>query len=273
VLTALCQWFGAIHKLSDNVKEKKFPIEAKNSLNGRPIGGNFYGDAFERRGEAVSLLFIFTTAYVVALSGALMPGPMLTVTVKESLQQGWRSGLLICAGHGLAEICILVLFALGLNRLLHLQWMSAVIGIGGGLVLLCMGVDICLSALRGTMSLDLAGDGDSVVRLGTTSYLSPLKSGFISSVANPYLVIWWFTVGILYVTQSLQAGLIGLGSFYAGHILADLSWFVFIAAAVATGKRWLNLTAYRGILGVCGIFLVILAAYFIYRGISTAILL
>ena len=80
----------------------------------------------------MSLLFIFTTAYVVALSGALMPGPLLTVTIKESLQHGWRSGLLISAGHGLTEITLLALFALGLNRLLHLQWISVLIGIGGG---------------------------------------------------------------------------------------------------------------------------------------------
>jgi arginine exporter protein ArgO len=69
------------------------------------------------------------------------------------------------------------------------------------------------------------------------------------------------------------------GNFYhrwttrAGHILADLSWFLFVAGAVATGKRWLSPAAYRGILGVYGIFLVMLAAYFIYRGIGTAMLL
>jgi threonine/homoserine/homoserine lactone efflux protein len=221
----------------------------------------------------MSLLFIFTTAYVVALSGALMPGPMLTVTIKESLQQGWRSGLLICAGHGLAEIALLVLFALGLNDLLRLKWLPVVIGIGGGLALLYMGVGICRSALRDAEGLTLEQDDGGVVRLGTGSYLSPLKSGFIASVANPFWTLWWFTIGILYVTQALQAGAIGLGAFYAGHILADLSWFLFVAVAVATGKRWLSPAAYRGILGVCGIFLVMLAAYFIYRGISTAMLL
>jgi threonine/homoserine/homoserine lactone efflux protein len=210
---------------------------------------------------------------VVALSGALMPGPLLTVTIKESLQQGWRSGLLITAGHGLVEIALLALFALGLNRLLHLQWISMVIGIGGGLALLYMGVDICHSALRGATGLDLEQDGGGVVRLGTASRLSSLKSGLIATVANPYWVLWWFTIGILYVTQALQAGIIGLGSFYTGHILADLSWYVFVAGAVATGKRWLSTAAYRGILGVCGIFLLVLAAYFIYRGIGTAMLL
>lgn len=226
----------------------------------------------ERGGCRLSLLFIFTTAYVVALSGALMPGPLLTVTIKESLQQGWRSGLLISAGHGLAEIALLALFALGLNQLLHLQWISVVIGIGGGLALLYMGTDIFRGALRGTTGLDLEQDGGGV-RLGTASRLSPLKSGLIASVANPYWILWWFTIGILYVTQALQAGIIGLASFYTGHILADLSWYVFVAGAVATGKRWLSAAAYRGILGVCGIFLVVLAAYFIYRGIGTAMLL
>ena len=221
----------------------------------------------------MSILFVFTTAYVVALSGALMPGPLLTVTIKESLQQGWRSGILISVGHGLAEITLLVLFALGLNRLLHMQWISVVIGIVGGLVLLYMGADICRSVFRGALDLDLNQSQTGNLPSGAASYLSLLKSGIIASVANPYWVLWWFTIGILYVTQALQAGILGLGFFYAGHFLADLSWFTVVAIAVATGKRFLSPTAYRGIMGVCGIFLIVLAVYFIYHGISTAMLL
>jgi threonine/homoserine/homoserine lactone efflux protein len=232
----------------------------------------------------MSLLFIFTTAYAVALSGALVPGPLLTVAIKESLQQGWRSGFLISAGHGLAEIALLVLFALGLDRLLHAQWISiwitVLIGIVGGLVLLYLGVDTGRSACNGLVALDLAGTGD----IGTgdmvsgrpatpASALSPLKSGLVASIANPYWVLWWFTIGMLYVTQALQFGLLGLGSFYAGHILADASWYMFVAIAVATGKRWMSPAAYRIILGVCSLFLMLLAVYFIYRGIRAAALL
>ncbi len=221
----------------------------------------------------MSILFIFTTAYVVALSGALMPGPLMTVIIRESLRQGWRSGFLISAGHGLAEIALLAMFGLGLNRLLRLQWTSAAIGIVGGLVLLYMGWEICHSVLKGTPEFDFNQPPAGSAQPAGAFQLSPVRSGLIASVANPYWVLWWFTIGILYVTQALHAGILGLGIFYAGHFLADLSWFMFIAIATATGKRFLSPIAYQGILTVCGAFLVVLAAYFIYQGSSTATLL
>jgi len=221
----------------------------------------------------VSILFIFTTAYVVALSGALMPGPLMTVIIKESLQQGWRTGFLISAGHGLAEVTLLALFGLGLNRLLRLQWVPVAIGIVGGLVLLYMGVEICRSVLKGAPALDFNQPQAGVSQPVGAFRLSPVKSGLIATVANPYWVLWWFTIGILYVTQALHAGILGLGLFYTGHFLADLSWCMIVAIAAATGKRFLSPIAYQGILVVCGVFLVALAAYFIYQGSSTATLL
>jgi threonine/homoserine/homoserine lactone efflux protein len=220
----------------------------------------------------VSILFIFTTAFVVGLSGAMMPGPLTTIVVRDSLKKGWRSGLLLSAGHGIAEIALLALFALGLNRLLHVQWISAAIGIAGGLVLLYMGADICRSALWGAVELDL-GPEQGAAGLRAASYLPSLRSGIVATVANPYWELWWFTIGILYVTQALEAGVIGLGSFYTGHFLADLTWFMFVAVAAATGKRWMNPLAYRVVLGVCGVFLVGLAVYFVYSGAGAAMAL
>ncbi|CEO90414.1 Lysine exporter protein (LYSE/YGGA) (Part 1) [Syntrophaceticus schinkii] len=41
----------------------------------------------------MQLAFIFATSFLIALSGALMPGPMLAVTIKESLEQGWPAGV------------------------------------------------------------------------------------------------------------------------------------------------------------------------------------
>ncbi len=223
----------------------------------------------------MSLLFIFTTAYAVALSGALVPGPLLTVAIKESIQQGWRSGLLISAGHGLMEIMLLALFALGLNRLLHSQglslWISMIIGIIGGLMLLYMGVDIGRNAIAGSFAVDFSGAGNTRSAQPAASPLEPLKSGLLASIANPYLVLWWFTIGALYVTQALRYGLIGLGSFYAGHILADASVLLFVAVAVTTGKKWLMPAAYSVIMGICSLFLMLLAAFFIYGGVSAAV--
>ncbi len=215
----------------------------------------------------MSPLFIFATSFLIAMSGALMPGPMLTVTIKESLLQGWRAGFFISTGHGIAEIIIIALFALGLNHLLQAQWISAGVGIFGGLVLLLMGADIIRSSLYG--NINVAYRNLSLSQAEAGSFWRPLREGLIVSIANPGWVIWWFSIGIVYVTMALKQGWIGMGSFYTGHILADFTWYVFIAFAVATGKKFMSDLAYKWILTICGILLVGLALYFMSNGVQS----
>ena len=60
----------------------------------------------------------------------------------------------------------------------------------------------------------------------------------------------------------------GLGSFYFGHILSDLSWYSLVALLIARGKALLSQSVYRMILLVCGVFLAALSIYFVYSGIN-----
>ena len=48
----------------------------------------------------ISLIAIFSSSFVIALSGALMPGPLLTVTVSESPQRGVVTGPLVVGSIG-----------------------------------------------------------------------------------------------------------------------------------------------------------------------------
>ncbi len=42
-----------------------------------------------------TLWVIFTTAFLIGLSGALLPGPLLTVAISESARQGFWTGPLL----------------------------------------------------------------------------------------------------------------------------------------------------------------------------------
>ena len=146
---------------------------------------------------------------------------------------GW---LFITTGHTAAEIALLCLFALGLGTVIKVQWVTAVVGIIGGLVLFIMGLDMLMGALRDRVSLDLNGRDKTAGQITPKSIGRAVGAGVIVSAANPYWIIWWLTIGVMYVAEALKYGWLGLGFFYTGHILADYVWYVLIAVIVATGK-------------------------------------
>jgi len=114
----------------------------------------------------------------------------------------------------------------------------------------------------GTVSLEQAIGVEAGLQLG------PIITGIVVSISNPYWVLWWATVGASYVALSLARGPLGLGAFYFGHILSDLSWYSLVALLIARGKALLSQPVYRMILLVCGLFLIALSIYFVYSGIK-----
>jgi len=208
------------------------------------------------------LAAIFTTSLMVCFSGTLMPGPLLTLTISHSAEKGFWQGPLLILGHAMAELAIVLALTAGLSRLLKRKVVAGLIGFLGGAFLLWMGLDIACSAWWGTVSLSLASAERSGAQVG------PVVAGALVSVSNPYWVLWWVTVGVSYVALALRQGPLGLASFYVGHILADLSWYSLVAFAIAAGRSFLSQPIYRGILLVCGLFLVAFSIYFIYSGIN-----
>jgi threonine/homoserine/homoserine lactone efflux protein len=209
----------------------------------------------------VELAIIFATSFVVGLSGALMPGPLMTVTIDYSARRGFRTGMLPLIGHAAAETAVVVALVLGLSQLIQGSLVKGTVGLVGGAVLAWMGYGMGKEAWLGKISLALAGGGPAA---GPT----PIATGVLVSISNPYWLLWWATVGANYVAWSLQWGTAGLATFLGAHLLSDLAWLAFIAAVIVTGRKVLNDTIYRGLILVCGLFLVGLGLYFAVSGFT-----
>lgn len=211
-----------------------------------------------------------------------MPGPLLTVTIGESARRGFWAGPLIVAGHAVLELALILALAGGLSVLLTMTMVSQIIAVLGGAFLLYMGAGMARDAAAGRVSLKMAGNGGrggnhSDSREESSGFrtpavqrrMHPVLAGILVSVSNPYWTLWWATVGLGYITLSLQKGTLGLTSFFTGHILADLVWYSLISAAVAGGRKFLSDRIYSGVIVACGIFLIGLGGYFLYYGIFT----
>ncbi len=208
-----------------------------------------------------ALLGIFASSFVVGLSGALMPGPVLTVAVSEASRRGFWAGPLLIAGHAVLEAALLVLLLAGLGPFLRRDVVVGVVGLAGAAIMLWMAAGNLLALPR--LKLDPAADGGPP---GEGGGRSPVLSGFLISLSNPYWLLWWATIGLTYLNMALRLGAWGLVGFYGGHILADLLWYSLISLAVSRGRRFLSDRSYRWIVAACSVFLVGLALWFGVRG-------
>lgn len=193
-------------------------------------------------GGLLALMGIGGMAFVVALSGAMMPGPLLTVTIREAARRGALAGPLIVLGHAILEAALVVAIILGLGRWLHRPGVIGAISLAGGVTLCVMGIGMIRSAGS------LTEDGSEDARDG----LHPVVAGVLVSLANPYWTIWWATIGLGYLVAGLRYGWPGLAFFFAGHIAADLLWYSAVSFGVARGRRMMGGRVYRGTIRTCG---------------------
>ena len=203
---------------------------------------------------------IFGSAFVIGLSGAMMPGPLLSASIGYTLKDGFLAGgPLIVLGHGLLEATLVVLVLVGLGKVLARKSVGAGIGLVGGAVLLWMGYGMAAFAVGGG-GVALEGGGQPLPA-------SPVVAGILVSLANPYWTLWWATIGLKYIALSREAGKLGAAAFCSGHILSDAAWYLAVAGAVALGRKAIPQAAYRWIIGGCGVVLVGFGVWFIAAGI------
>jgi len=216
---------------------------------------------------------LFATAFVVGLSGAMMPGPLLTVTIAESARRGWRAGPLLVLGHGLLEGILVLVLAVGFAAVLTRHGVTAAIAVLGGGFLVYMGYGMVRDAWYGRVELptpaaQATGNPASLPVTREGRGLHPVLAGILISLANPYWSLWWATVGLHYINMAARRGAGGLAVFFTGHVLADLAWYCVVAVAVAAGRHLFPAVVYRGVLVACGLFLVGLGMYFAVTGIT-----
>lgn len=205
-----------------------------------------------------ALVAIFASSFMIALSGALMPGPLLTVTISESSRRGAAAGPLMMLGHGLLELVLVVALLSGMAPFLARDGVFIVIALSGGAILLWMAIAMLRSLP--TLRLDLD--------VHTEKSQNLVLAGILFSLANPYWTIWWASIGLGYILHSVKLGLPGVAAFFTGHILADLLWYSLISFTIARGKRFFSDRFYRGLIGTCASLLVVFACYFFYSGLE-----
>lgn len=200
----------------------------------------------------MGLAELFFNAWGMGFSGAVVPGPLLTVNIRESYRRGVWAGPMLIFGHALLEIALVVGLVWGLDRWIRLEVTRGVLGLLGGGLLLWMAWGMLRGG--GREGLDLTDQGDVSRR-----EMHPVLAGVVISCTNPYWSLWWATIGLGMLAQAQREGFLGVAVFLTGHLLADLMWYTGISVLVVQGRRVIPARFFRGLIVVCGLFLVFLS--------------
>lgn len=196
----------------------------------------------------VKVASLFVASFVVALSGALMPGPLTITAIERAVRFGVSAGLLVAIGHAALELPTTIALSLGLH-LTELQILKAIISFVGGVVFVLMGISMLGSSVKEMNFVD--GEVRNV-----RANIGSLLAGVVSSISNPYWFVWWVTIGASMIVTALNFGWVGVWAFYVGHILGDVIWLSIVSMAVRSGVKLLGGSAYNVLIKICGVFII-----------------
>jgi threonine/homoserine/homoserine lactone efflux protein len=196
----------------------------------------------------IELLSLFSLGFMVGLSGAVIPGPLLAFTVYDSTKKGKATGHLVVFGHVVWELLVILVILLGFSRII-LQGRVVIYSLGGP-VLMLMG----LGMIRCTASK---------VELQSSRTDSSLAGGIFYTAFNPTQPVWWATAGLALLLKGLEVmGVVGVVLVTAGHWLSDFFYYILVSVMVHRHRRVIvphQLLLSRGL----GVFLTLLGAYFL----------
>ena len=193
------------------------------------------------------LALFLVGAAMISLSGVMMPGPVLAVTISKG-RDSPLAGTWVAIGHGLIEIPLMFLIYTGVATFLSSQTAQTAIGIVGGIVLVWMGFGM------------LRSPSDETGR--ARSAAGPLASGLVTTASNPYFFLWWVTAGSLLISRSVGYGLSGFLCLALVHWLCDLSWYALVSVLTYRSRRLWSPLVHRVIFCLCGLVLIGFGLYF-----------
>ncbi|MDQ3838333.1 MAG: LysE family translocator [Thermoproteota archaeon] len=219
----------------------------------------------------------------VSASGVLSPGPLFLANLIYGSKLGYYSGIKIASGHAIVEFPLIVLLALGIFGLFSFTFNSestVIIGLIGGTAIIFFSLSQIIKIIKerntyGVISSSNSNNSNNSNKNKiNSSYFSkmsikgrtlggPLVIGLIFSALNPFFLVWWFTVGLKLISDSIfMFGILeGILILFTLHIWMDYAWLSVTAYLISKGKSIIKDKLYRYFLLSISI---ILASYGFY---------
>jgi threonine/homoserine/homoserine lactone efflux protein len=201
------------------------------------------------------------TVIIVTASGALAPGPLFFGLLMHGSKEGARAGFTCAFGHMCVELPLVLALSLGLLAAASQPTIKSVIGLIGGIGLICFGTLQIYDTAKNKPEF-----GDAPKRANIPA--SSLILGLALTALNPYFILWWLTIGSVLIVQALAfAAISGVLIMYVSHVWMDYAYLTTIAHLGKKGRTIIGSRYYKLALIAFGLILIYYGSTFILNNI------
>jgi len=203
------------------------------------------------------MLPILLSVAVISFSGVMMPGPMLAVTLAKSYRSPW-AGVWIALGHAVIEVPLILLIYFGFAQFFQVTVVRLALSVAGSGMIIWMGVSMFRAR-------------SEVARKGKDLPYNAFTAGILTSVFNPFFLVWWATIGSMLIMRILEFGTMGLIVFIMVHWLCDLAWLTLVSNVIYRTHAFWNQRVQEWLFIACSLLLVGFGIWFLISGIRLVI--
>ncbi len=203
------------------------------------------------------MLPILLRVVVISLSGVMMPGPMFAVTLAKSYRSP-LAGTQIAVGHAVIEVPLILLIYFGFAQFFENSLVQLGLSVVGGGMIFWLGIAMFRARTK-------------VVHQGKDLPYNAFTAGILTSVFNPFFLVWWATIGSMLIMKFLDFGTTGLMVFIVVHWLCDLVWLSLVSTLVYRTRSLWGQKFQEGLFIACSLLLAGFGAWFLISGLQLVV--
>jgi threonine/homoserine/homoserine lactone efflux protein len=169
-------------------------------------------------------------------------------------------------GHTIVELPLIIILASGLITFSSIttttNLVSKLVSLSGGIAILVFSAFQIEDLLK-------KKKGEKKFYFKTRNKKDPLIIGSILSALNPFFILWWLTVGLKLISDSLElyGFAMGIVVVFSFHIWMDYGWLAVTAYLVSRGTLIFRSKYYPILLLALNLALIYYGIYFIVTGL------
>jgi threonine/homoserine/homoserine lactone efflux protein len=189
------------------------------------------------------------------LTAGISPGPLLAITISESLQHGKWEGIKVAISPLITDLPIVLSVLFVLSHLASSNFVIGLIALFGASYLIYSGVE-SLKIKPGSFELNL-------------DKKDALKRGVIVNFGNPHPYIFWLSIGGPIIFRSLNIHIWATILFILGFYILLVGSKVAVALIVERSKHFIDSKYYISIVRALGIAQILFGLAFIKLGLDS----